>query len=457
MRLKYLLIIVVFVPKLLLGQTTSISPYSGFGLGELVPQGYDYSFAMGGIGYAFNDSLSINPMNPASYSHFKKYNPIFQIGYKGQLLKVSSAINSQELNNGTINNIALGFKLGSKIGWAFGFNPATAVGYKVVVTEPFTDGNGKEFPVRYNFEGDGGYTKLYMGFSYEIFQKSDTILGQLSSLSAGININYYNGSKRSLYDIIYDSGDFSYYNTQYEESQIISDFGFDLGLQYQTYLKKISPSNYVNLSIGATFNIPKNLKTKWKSNYFTYTYDATEQIFPVDTIFYSDDLKGDTYIPLRLGIGLMVDINNQLQIGVDYEKQNWNDFKQEVNGLEIPNNNVTDSWRISAGLQYTMVPLIVRKMNTSYFKTITYRLGARYTTNYLKFQDYQLDDKAISFGFNFPLSKSQSYSSINFGMEFGTQGTTENNLVKQDYTNIMVGIILLPHRFNRWFQKKKYN
>ena len=190
MRLKYALFIIAFVPSFLVGQTTSISPYSGFGLGELAPQGYDYSFAMGGVGYGFNDSLSINPMNPASYSHFKKYNPIFQVGYKGQFMTVSSALNSQKLNNGTINNIALGFKLGSKIGWAFGFNPATTVGYKVIITERFTDGNGKEFPLIYNFEGDGGYTKLYMGFSYEIFTKNDTVLGQLSSLSAGININY---------------------------------------------------------------------------------------------------------------------------------------------------------------------------------------------------------------------------------------------------------------------------
>ena len=153
----------------------------------------------------------------------------------------------------------------------------------------------------------------------------------------------------------------------------------------------------------------------------------------------------------------MIDFSNKFQVGIDYEKQNWDDFKQVVNDIEIQNNALTDSWRISAGIQYTSVPLSIRKMNTPYLKMITYRLGGRYNPTYLKFENYQLIDKALSLGFNLPLSKSQSYSSINLGMEFGTQGSTDNGLIKQDYINIMVGIILLPHRFNKWFVKKKYN
>ena len=246
MKLKYFFILFFFSSELLIGQTTSISPYSGFGLGELAPQGYDYSFAMGGVGFGFNDSLSINPMNPASYNNFKEYNPIFQVGYKGQFMKISSEVNSENLKNGTINNIALGFKFGKKVGWVFGFNPAATVGYNLVTKNNFTDADGKEFPVINNFQGDGGYTKLFTGFSYQVFEKKDTTLGELSSLAVGININYFSGDKRSLFDIIYDSGDFSFYNTRYEESQIIGDFGFDLGLQYQTYLKKVSPNNYIN-------------------------------------------------------------------------------------------------------------------------------------------------------------------------------------------------------------------
>lgn len=457
MRLRFLLFAVVFLPTFLLAQTTSISPYSGFGLGELAPQGYDQSFGMGGTGIGFNDSLSLNPMNPASYSFFQSHNPIFQLGYRGQVTTISSEVNSQKLNNGMINNIGIGFKLSKKMGMALGFNPATTVGYNITSASYIHDSAGDSVPVTYEFQGDGGYTKIFAGLAYQIFEKRDTLNGHVSTLSVGINFNFYTGNKRTLYQVIYGTGDYSFYNTRYEESQIITDFGFDLGLQYQTYLKRTSPTDYINLSVGLSTNIPKNLKTRWKSHYYTFSYDAVDEPFIQDTIFYSDDLKGHSYVPFRYGFGIMLDISNKWQIGVDFEKQNWTNFNQVVNDIEVPNTQLTDAWRVAAGVQYTILPMALRKMNSHYLTMITYRVGGRYSTNYLKFDDYQITDQAITLGFNFPLSKSQSYSSINIGMEFGTQGTIDNGLIKQDYMNYMIGVILLPHRFNKWFVKRKYN
>jgi hypothetical protein len=457
MRLKKLLLVVTFLPLILQAQTTSISPYSGFGLGELAPQGYDLSFAMGGVGFGFDDSLSINPLNPASYSNFKANNPIFQLGYKGQILKLISDVNSETINNGTVNNISLGFRISKKFGVALGFNPATTVGYNIISGETITDADGKDLPIKYEFSGEGGFTKVFAGVSYNIFEKRDTLLGITSSLSAGINFSYFTGSKQSIYQVVFNEGSSNYYSTRYQESQIIGDFGFDLGLQYQNYLKKVSSTEYVKLSLGLTFNIPKNFKTKWESYYYTFGYDALNVIIPQDTIFYSDDLQGTSYIPLRVGGGFMIDINNQLQFGADYEQQNWEDYKELVGDVSVPNKQLTNNWRISVGGQYVIVPMRLTKLNTAYYQTITFRLGGRYSTDYLKFGDYQLVDKALSFGFKLPLSKSQSYSSINLGMEFGSKGTTENGLIKEDYFNWSLGVILLPHRFNKWFVKKKYN
>ena len=457
MRLRRILWLLTLLPSLVIGQTTSISPYSGFGLGELAPQGYDMSFGMGGTGIGFNDSLSVNPLNPASYGNFKRNNPVFSVAYKGQVLRLTSDINSEVLNNGTINNIALGFKLGKKLGWALGFNPATTVGYKLLVGEPFIDADGKEFPVIYSFEGDGGYTKLYTGFGYQLYERRDSISGQISSLNLGVNINYYTGNKRSLYDVQFDSGDFSYYNTRYQESQVIRDFGFDLGVQYQTFLKKVSPTDFINLSLGVSFNIPKRMKTDWESYYYTYTFDALQQVTPEDTIFYSNDLSGSSYIPLRLGIGMLLDFHGKFQIAMDWEEQAWDDYYQIVNGNEIRSESLSSTQRFGVGLQYTAVPVNQRKINTPYLKMVTFRLGGRYQSNYLKFEDNQLMDQAITAGFNFPLSKSQSYSSINFGMEIGRQGTQSDGLIQQEYFNFMIGLNLLPHRFNRWFVKRKYN
>lgn len=454
---KSLFIVFIFWQTISYGQTTSISPYSGFGLGELAPKGYDRGFAMGGVGIGFSDSLGINPINPASYSFFKRRNPIFQVGLKGQKLDLTSEINSNSTFNFSLNNFVLGFPIAKRGGLVLGINPATTVGYNVIVAEEFTNADDYTFPVFNKFEGSGGYTKFYLGGAYRVIEKTDSILGPLSILSVGANISYFGGKKLTFLDIIYADSAVSYRNTKYSETQIIRDVGFDFGVQYQKYIKKTSPMNYVGLTVGATFNIPKLMNTKFESLVNTYQFDVSGVEITQDTIFFDDDLQGDSYIPFNYGVGIMIDINKKWQIGVDYEAQNWSEFYQVIEGVEIRDNRLTDMFRVGAGVQFNPAPIGSRKMNTSYLKLITYRMGARYTQQYLKFEDYQLDEKAVSFGLNLPFSKSQSYSSLNLGIEFGTSGTIENGLIRQDFLNFMIGLTLLPHRFNRWFVKRKYN
>ena len=47
------------------------SPYSRYGIGDLVPQANIISRSMGGISAGYTDFLSINFNNPASYSSFQ--------------------------------------------------------------------------------------------------------------------------------------------------------------------------------------------------------------------------------------------------------------------------------------------------------------------------------------------------------------------------------------------------
>ena len=439
------------------GQTTSISPYSGFGIGEIAPKGYDRSFAMGGVGIGFNDSLAINPLNPASYSFFKRMNPIFQVGIKGQKLDISSEINSNSIFNFSLNNFVLGFPVAKRAGIVLGINPATTVGYNVIIAEEYTDAEDYTFPVFNKFEGSGGYNKFYLGGAYRLIEKKDSLLGIKSVLSFGVNVSFFGGKKFSLLNVIYADSSNSFKNTKYTLTEIIRDIGIDFGLQYLTYLKKTSAIDYISLSVGATANIPKFMNTKFETLVYTYRLNASTIESNLDTIFFSDNLSGETFIPLNYGIGFMLDISKKWQIGIDYEAQNWNSFKQNVEGVEIRNNNLTNMYRVGVGVQFNPVPINSRKINTSYLKMITYRMGARYTQQYLKFDDYQLEEKAVSFGLNLPFSKSQSYSSINFGIEIGTGGTIDNGLIKQDFLNFMIGLTLLPHRFNRWFVKRKFD
>ncbi len=84
------------------------------------------------------------------------------------------------------------------------------------------------------------------------------------------------------------------------------------------------------------------------------------------------------------------------------------------------------------------------------FKRITYRAGLRYNQSYLDFNGTQINEFGISFGFGFPMKKSKT--GIDLGFEIGRRGTTNNNLIQENFVNVLLGISIQEH----WFHKRKY-
>jgi hypothetical protein len=89
---------------------------------------------------------------------------------------------------------------------------------------------------------------------------------------------------------------------------------------------------------------------------------------------------------------------------------------------------------------------------------VNYRLGAYYSKNYLLIRDQNINNWGLTAGIGIPLIHSVSYSMLNISFEYGSRGTTANNLLKETYTGIHVGIAVCPGRFaDRWFVKRKYD
>ena len=111
-------------------QTSTNSPYTRYGLGDLSDQAFANNAAMGGIGYGLRNSLNINTMNPASYSSVDSLSFMFDIGMS---LKSSNyregGINSNAKNS-SFDYVAMQFRLHPRLGIAFGFTPYSTVGYK---------------------------------------------------------------------------------------------------------------------------------------------------------------------------------------------------------------------------------------------------------------------------------------------------------------------------------------
>jgi hypothetical protein len=90
--------------------------------------------------------------------------------------------------------------------------------------------------------------------------------------------------------------------------------------------------------------------------------------------------------------------------------------------------------------------------STSYFNRVVYRAGVYYNQTSLELRGNQLNEYGVSLGVGLPLRKSLQ-SAVNIAFEFGQRGTTTDNLIKEQYARIVLGLT-----FNEvWFQKRKYD
>ena len=97
-----------------------------------------------------------------------------------------------------------------------------------------------------------------------------------------------------------------------------------------------------------------------------------------------------------------------------------------------------------------------------YHKYISYRVGGYYSNYYLSVLKpnpeagvaddyYQLEDYGITFGVGLPVKTLKS--SINIAFTLGTRGTTEYNLVKENYGIITFNVTL----HDLWFRKRRFD
>jgi D-ribose pyranose/furanose isomerase RbsD len=66
-------------------------------------------------------------------------------------------------------------------------------------------------------------------------------------------------------------------------------------------------------------------------------------------------------------------------------------------------------------------------------------------------RDIQLDEIVLSFGFGLPIQNQKSRIDMSF--EFGKQGTTNKNLIQENFFRFRLGFSLK----DAWFSRPKYN
>lgn len=402
-------------------QTSTLSPYSRFGIGDLLFTGFANQRAMGGTGIGSVSATRVNFMNPASYAYDTL--STLEIGVQGEYIKQQQNSISATQSNAGLNTLTLAFPiLRNKIGMSFGLNPYSGTGYNIQSTEIIDTNNTK---LSSKYEGSGGYTRYYLGIGGKITK----------NLSVGVNASYLYGTvnrKRRA-----DFSNSIYFNNQYITEITLTDLYLELGLHWNQMI-----NDNLKLGIGITGAPSQNINGRRSTLWVNYKYDSNQGDFFKDTIDFESRTKGEVTLPLNLGVGINLSNTEKWLVNLDANYQDWSSYKSFDNLDTLQN-----SFRIAIGGQFSPDP-----KDTKYLNRIQYRAGLSYSQTSLELRNNQLDDKSFSFGFGLPLRKSLQ-SMINFGFEFGQRGTTKDNLVKEQYSRVVIGLT-----FNElWFQKRRYD
>jgi hypothetical protein len=406
------------LPSFSFSQLTTYSPYSRFGLGDLVLQGSARNFAMGGIGLGLRDGNYINYINPASYSEQDTLTFLFDAGLTGNYKVMQTNSQSLSLNNAGLNHFLLGFPITKWFKSSLGLVPYSRVGYKLVDYELIPNIG----IVDYSYEGSGGLNKAFLGNSIRINK----------NISFGINASYLFGSLTRSRGVSFPS-DQDIFATQSRGRVIINDFYFTYGLQFTMPVMK----DYT-LTAGMIYE-PQS-KVKAYNDMFVENILVTSSSVTRDTIINITGDKDHVNLPSNLGVGITLRNGNKLIVGADFYTQDWSNTQI----LGEPD-SLTKSNSIKFGIQYQPDQTDFR----NYFKRIQYRAGFHHSQTYLKIRGQQLTDYGITLGFGLPFKNTRT--TFNFAVDYGQRGTLSQNLIKENYFNFNFSLSL----YDFWFFKRR--
>ncbi|NRF39096.1 hypothetical protein HQN83_10235 [Pedobacter sp. LMG 31643] len=405
-------------------QVTTQSPYSRFGLGNVKGALLPQFKAMGGIStgvYKPSGFSNINMQNPATYSGITL--TTLDMGLSGAVTTLKDGSKSESSFNGTLSHVAVAFPIvAGKSAISFGLLPFTELGYEYTVNDRLDTNN-----VNYNYSGEGNLTKAYFGYGQQFGDH----------FRIGGNIEYIFGNL--LESATLDPLNQVAFNSRNIKKNSVGGVGFSYGAQYEIPLgtKKRITLGYSGSS-SSSINSQKTFLTT------LFKVDSQGEGTP-DTVKIDQNSSAKLKLPLMHNFGISIQRDNKWMIGADYRMGKWS--KLSLDGL---NQGLQDSWGFSGGGQFTPDA----GATTGYFKHVDYRMGFQYDKTYIRLNDQDVKQMAVTFGLGLPLALSRnSIYKLNFTTEVGKRGSITNGLIQENYINFHLGFTLN----DTWFRRYKFD
>ncbi|HET6990456.1 MAG TPA: hypothetical protein VFJ43_03990, partial [Bacteroidia bacterium] len=428
----------------------------------------------------------------------------YEVSLLSNTVQLSNSTEKGTFNRTTLGSFALAFPVKSWWSGSFGLVPYSSVGYNVSNADN-VPGVG---PVTYKYEGSGGVNQVFLSNGirpfagaprhYLLSQKYETLKTNgdtsamkkhlraktnLSNISIGVQTSYLFGALTNIRRDVFPDSLYTF-NTKITKRTLFRDVYFNYGIQYSFQLRKSLNPVYVDLadsnvtskklfhnqftyhrngkdvtaplfvhtpgirvSFGLAFSLPTQITTSndWLAQ--TYKQVGTIEQFR-DTILSENAVRSHVIIPAMYGFGFALKKDYKWMFQADYMTQMWSQASSENVNYGLKN-----SQRITAGFQ--LQPKAIGRGN--YMTAIQYRLGARWYQTSLELHNVRLTETSVNFGMSLPcpyrtkLGEPVSRATVNF--EYGFRGTTDQNLIREDFFRVTIGFTIN----DRWFSHYKYD
>ncbi len=446
----------LLLPFVAFCQPQDNSPYSRFGIGDIVDRNFMSSQIMGGLGASFSDPYQINIVNPASFGSLAATS--FDIGLFAENSNLRDGITDenpirspyQSLWKGNLSYISLAIPLQNKLNdlldrkksnytMATGFTlmPYSTVGYNVKI-ESFDDNIGL---IKKRFEGNGG--------TYQFLWTNGI---KVKDFSFGVNLGYLFGKLENKRRVEFEPSE-PFFITELSETNRLNGFLWNAGAMYTLALNKapeVSNSDFVPKRI--TFGIHGNSSTGFTntaSSFAGAVLSGTEEfLIPLrDSLnSTSEDIVTSGTLPSEIGIGATYYYGEKFALGFNYSATSWSQLE-----ASFVKNKLNNTSKLSFGGFYRPN----YKSIGSYFERVYYRFGVflNQVPNEIPLEaDQIIRDYGISVGVGLPFFYQRKISHANLGLTYGWLG--QGTPVEERYLRLTFSFTFND---DEWLLKRKYN
>jgi hypothetical protein len=429
------------------------SPFSRYGIGNLVGAQHTVSRSMGGLQASYADGItsnigqSINFNNPASYGNL--FNLVtYDLGLTIDSRNLKSANPAGSFSSiyfiPAYAAVAMPISKAKGIGFAFGLKPISRINYSIANKGRLAGDSAGTL-----YSGTGGFNQAFIGIGK-----------RWKKLNIGFNTGYSFGRRETNTQITFFNDTVSYYQSNQSVKTNFGKMFLQGGIQYEFDIIKqedkiARTSESYAVRVGAIASFQQNLNATQDINKYTFGIASSGAIVGIDTVLRAENIKGNVVIPatyeagatLSKRFGTTAGTFELWSIGLEFATTQWTRYRF-YNQPDALNN----SWVVKLGAQISPNP----QASNNYLRSINYRLGFNYGQDYINADGNGLKTFTVSLGAGLPIRKWRAYetqyTTMQTALQIGKRGSSVNNIT-ENYLQLSVGFSLS----DIWFIKRKYD